>query len=312
MATPSGIVNGSGFYGKDALEERPAATIIVPTVLQMAADAVDSFTHLTCFYNKYWHDREDMMTLPICFFYVKRMQEILSAQTSEQRLILYEPQQKMALSAKDLANSTREGAMQVVVDNVVRQPKTYQMEIVLPFLPVSPQYVRGVNDIVQLIGGLIQSFGGDDTTYADTFAGATAVLKTASQIADLAAKFPGTDDANFINKNSLEAMFDSQKIVCMKMWSGYQYKYVLITGCTIEKQPKEDGVFRATAQLKEMPVLSITPPKDATAPSNIKRNWAAAAIRFVQGALLYPALKLTGVEAEAGKLANNVPGVAGI
>jgi hypothetical protein len=309
---PGGIINGSGLYGKEALEDNPAATIIVPTVLQIASDVVDSFTHLTCLYNKYWYDREDMMTLPICFFYVKRMQEIMSAQTSEQRLILYEPQKKTTMTAKELADSIRAGAMQVVVDNVVKQPKTYQMDIVLPFLPVSPQYVRSVNDFLQLIGGLIGSFGGGSPVGKSIFAGAMAVLKTASQVADIATKFPDTDSANFLNKNSLEAMFDSQKILCMKLWTGYQYKYVLITGCTIEKQPQEDDVFRATLQLKEMPILSITPPKTNASPLDIKRNWAATAVRAVQGTLIYPAVKLTGVETEAGELVNSVPLTPGI
>jgi hypothetical protein len=312
MSAPSGIVNGSGLYGSEALRDRPAATIIVPTVLQMASDAVDSFTRLTCFYNKYWYDRQDMMTLPICFFYVKKIQEIMASQTSEQRLILYEPQKKTELSAKDLADSIREGAMQVVVDNVVKQPKTYQMEIILPFMPVSKQYIRGVNDLIQIIGSLIDVFGGDSADYETMFSGTMEVLKTAQRLADIITKFPGTDDASFLNKNSLEAMFDSQKILCMKMWSGYQYKYVLITGCTIEKQPYEDDVFRAALQLKELPVLTITPPKDAKPPADIKRNWAAAAVRAVQGALIWPALQLTGVEKEAGELVNNVPVTPGL
>jgi hypothetical protein len=311
MASPSGIVNGSGLYGKEALEQNPAATIIVPTMLQMASDALDSFTHITCFYNKYWYDRADMMTLPICFFHVNKIREVMSMTTSEQRLILYEPQKREQLSASELADPVRQGAMQTIVDNVVKQPKTYEMEVTLPFLPVSQQFVRTGNDLIQVIAGFIDVFGGDSTVYTNIFAGVTAVFKTVQQMADVITKFPDTDDAVFLNRNSLEAMFDSQKVVCMKMWSGYQYKYVLITGCTIEKRPAEDGVFRATLQLKELPVLTITPP-NAGAPAKINRNWAATAVRAMQGTLTWPMYKLTGVQKEAGDLVNNVPGVPGM
>jgi hypothetical protein len=306
MAAPSGIVNGSGLYGETALRENPAAAIIVPTVLQMAADALDSLTHITCLYNKYWYSREDMMTLPICFFYVTKMQEAMASQTSEQRLILYEPQNQASLTVKDFADQVRPGAMQTIIDNSVRQPKTYQMDIVLPFMPVSRQYLRSVNEIQQVIGSFIEVFGGDSTVYDNIFASVNAILKTAQQLGTIVTKLPMTDDAQFLNKNSLEAMFDSQKVLCMKMWSGYQYKYVLITGCTIDKQPREDDVFRATLQLKELPILTITPPKDAANPAHSKRNWAATAVRAAHEALIYPAMSLTRVSKEdvAGKLVN--------
>jgi hypothetical protein len=311
MAVPSGVVNGSGLYGSEALEKNPGATIIIPTVLQMASDALDSFTHTTCLYNKYWYDRADMMTLPLCFFHVNDIQETMSLNTSEQRLILYEPQKREQLSAKELSDPIRQGAMQTVVDNVVKQPKTYSMKITLPFLPVSRQFIRNVNDVIQVINGLIGIFGGERVEYSGYFSAIAAGLKITQQAMDLVTKFPSTDDAVFFNRNSLEAMFDSQKVLCMKMWSGYHYKYVLITGCVIEKRPTEDDVFRATLQLKELPILTVTPPSDKT-PMKINRNWAAAAVRSAQGALTLPLYALTGVEKEAGKPVNDVPGLPGI
>jgi hypothetical protein len=101
--------------------------------------------------------------------------------------------------------------------------------------------------------------------------------------------------------NSLEAMADSCRTLCMKMWTGHDYKFVMITGMTYDKDPKEDGVFRASLSLQEVPVLEVTKPK-APKPPDIKRNWAVTAITATQGALISPLVALTGVKkaAESG------------
>jgi hypothetical protein len=205
----------------------------------------------------------------------------------------------------------REGAMQVIVDNVVRQPKTYSLEIIVPFQPLGPYIVRGVTEFTQMIGGFIDIFGGDSAIYESIFAIAFAIVKAAQRVADIATKFPTTDDAAFLNKNSLEAMAEDQKILTMKMWTGYQYKYVFITGLTLEKQPLEDGVFRGTLQVQEMPILSITP-VDAK-PPDIKRHWTAAAVQAAQGALSAIPIAWTRVEKASGPAPSTgmpvIPGV---
>jgi hypothetical protein len=91
--------------------------------------------------------------------------------------------------------------------------------------------------------------------------GARAVLSLMDPIVSIAGKLPGTDGVSTINKNSLEAMAESGKILTMKMWTGYHYKYVCITGMTITKQPYEENIFRATLQLQEVPILNMTKPK---------------------------------------------------
>ncbi len=300
-----GILNGSGVYGPAALENNPSSTIVIPTMLQISADIIDTFTHLTCIYNRYWYNRADMMTFPICFFYVKKITPTIQVETSEQRVILYEPQLATAdaIAAK-LADPIRPGVQEVVVDNMVRKPKTYQMEIIVPFQPVSKQMVRTTREFQQILEGFGDIFGDGgpaNARIASIFSAVVPYLETAGKMVDIATKFPLNNAANYINMNSLEAMADSQKILTMKMWTGYDYKYVIITGLTWDKDGKEDDVFRATLQLKEMPVLTVTPVSDVQDPTAIDRNWAAKAVSTTQELLLAIPLALTGVKQASGE-----------
>jgi hypothetical protein len=109
-----------------------------------------------------------------------------------------------------------------------------------------------------------------------------------------------TGGAAYINKNSLEAMAESGKILTMKMWTGYQFKYVAITGMTVDKNPREDDVFRATLQLEEVPVLTMTVPSKPVT-SAIQRSGAAKVITAVQGTLSRPLIALMNVDEAAGE-----------
>ena len=292
---PGGPVNGGAFYG--AVKD---TGIIVPTVLQMANDALKYWTSLTCLYDRYWTADAEQVTLPVCMFHVKKITPTRTVETSKKRVILYEPQQDERMSASDKADPMRQGVMQTIVDNAVKQPTTYTMDIIVPFQPIGRYVTDGVKIVTDMVTGLGDLLGG--TEFVEVFESIVSsvytVLKTANTIADIAGKLPGMDGVSYINMNSLEAMADSCRTLCMKMWTGYDYKYVMITNMTYDKNPLEDNVFRASLSLQEMPVLAISRPKSPK-PNVIKRNWAATAISAVQGALVTPLIALTGVKKAA-------------
>jgi hypothetical protein len=173
----------------------------------------------------------------------------------------------------------------------------------------------GIKTFTDIITGLGDLFGGSapggfTDWWESIFSSVFAVLKTAHTAAEIAGRLPGMDGSSYINMNSLEAMADSCRTLCMKMWTGYDYKYVMITNMTYDKNPTEDGVFRAALSLQEMPVLAISSPSEPQ-PEVIKRNWAVTAISAVQGVLVKPLMWLTGVtgtdaggplEAESGMI----------
>jgi hypothetical protein len=269
--------------------------IIVPTILQIASDILSYWTSITCLYDRWWESEQDRITLPICLFHVTKITETWANEVSKKRVILYE------LGDESVYDPMRPGAMQTITDNIVKQPKTYQLEIIIPFQPIGRYISEGIKTVSDMIVGFSDLLGGDGFTdvWEGTFSSVFSLLKTVSTAAEVAGKLPGMDGVSYINKNSLEAMAESGRSLCMKMWTGFDYKYVVITGASIEKRPLEDDVFRGTLQLQEMPVLAITPPKQML-PVTVDRNWAVTAISAVQGALVAPLIAMTGVKKAAG------------
>ena len=274
-----GPINGSGMYGKDLVSS--PVSIVVPTVLQMAADTVDMFTHMTAFYDPNWSPRPDMLTYKLAMFYVTDFTEDMQSETSERRIILYEPGNNK-LTVQDMANKTRPGVQEVIVDNVVRKPKEYTLQVVIPFKLVAPQFTRTVGDAVAMLDGMTEVMSGVSPSAllgsVPTISVLNVAAQTASKIVDIASSLQGNDAANHINKNSIEAMWERGQVLKMKMWSGYQYKYVVITNVNIKKVGKEDDVFRGTIKIKELPVLSVTQPRDGNKPTGkVNTNWVTDA-----------------------------------
>jgi hypothetical protein len=278
--------------------------IIVPTVLQMATDVMNYWTSMTCLYDRYWSAEDSRVTLPVCMFHVKKITPTFSNEVSKKRVILYEPAEDVGTTAEKMADPLRAGVMQTVVDNVVKNPLTYNMEIIVPFQPIGRYISEGVKTVSDMAIAFSDLLGGKAPRrvadwYEGVFSSVFALLKTASTAAEFAGKLPGMDGVSYINMNSLEAMADSCRTLCMKMWTGYDYKFVMITNMTYDKDPKEDNVFRATLTLQEMPVLAVSKPKPLKV-NSIDRNWAVTAITAVQGALISPLVAMTGVKQAAG------------
>jgi hypothetical protein len=82
----------------------------------------------------------------------------------------------------------------------------------------------------------------------------------------------------------------------MKMWSGHDYRYVQIVGLDIKKEGKEDDVFRATLQVRERPVLTMTVAENIGSPSAVKLGWASAAVMGYMKTFTALMANLTGVE----------------
>jgi hypothetical protein len=270
--------------------------ILVPTMLQLAVDVLSYWTSITCLYDRYWSAEQDRVTLPVCLFHVTRITESWTNEVSRKRVILYEQ------GGEEVHDRMRSGVMQTITDNIVKQPKVYQLEIVIPFQPTGRYVSEGVKTISDLVAGVSDLLGGTAFTnvWEGIFSSVFAIFKTASTAAEFAGKLPGMDGVSYINKNSLEAMAESGRSLCMKMWTGFDYKYVVITGMSIEKKPLEDEVFRGTLQLQEMPVLAITPPQQIL-PAEIDRNWAVTAISAVHRALVTPLVAMTGVKKASGE-----------
>jgi hypothetical protein len=200
--------------------------IIVPTVLQMSADVVNWFTSLTCIYDRYWTADPDRITLPVCMFHVKKIVPTRTVDVSKKRVILYEAQD---LSAADAADRLRPSVMRAITDNAVQQPVTYSMEIIVPFQPFGRYFTESAKLITDFMTTIAEIVGGAASATAalasNMFSPVSELLRLWGAVTNTLAKLPGGDGAAYINMNSLEAMADSCRTLCMKMWTGYDYKF---------------------------------------------------------------------------------------
>jgi hypothetical protein len=283
----------------------PLGPVIIPTMLQISHDIVDKITHLTCIYDRYWYREAGRITLPIALFYTKKLQETWRNDLSQKRVILYERENKT--TSQGISDTLREGVMQTITDNIVKHPKVYELELVIPFQPA--QVFSGyLTDITQFTLSLLQLFRPEKGVFDGVFSvlgGIQSMSAAAAKVVDAAAQF-ADGEAQFVNKSSLEAMAESGRVLTMKMWYGYYYKYVVITDLRISKEPLEDGYTRGTMTVQETPVLSVTKPGDAKL-APVTRNMGIVT-EAVQSTLAAPLIKLTGVRSGSGDSRDDLPG----
>lgn len=301
----AGPLNGSA--------DRIGGGILIPTMVQTSSDLLNYWTSLTCLYDPDWNAEQSRVTLPIAFFHVKSIREICTTNVSKKRVMLYEPQAASAsnasaegisvnasqrYSASDLSNQFRRSILRSIVDNAWREAKTYEIEAIVPFQPIGRYITDGMSVLTNTVLGFLSVLGITDLEASQAFMSniskVTKWITPISTAVQAAGKLPNMDGVSYINKNSLEAMWDTMHFLCMKMWTGYDYKYVMITNIIFEKKATEDDVYRASMQVMEVPVLTVTKPKKLVV-NSINRNLAAKAVSYAQEALSKPLELITGV-----------------
>jgi hypothetical protein len=294
----------SGILNSTASDPGRPVGIIVPTVLNISRDELSYWQHITCLYNRDWYIEQDRVTLPFCFFHITKMSGNGQNEVSQKRVILYEPPSETD-SSEDFSSPLREGAMQTIVDNTVRLPRTYQVEAIVPFQPVG-RYIRervgfkkadgseyaGVwGRIFTSLPALVGQMTREENDYLDAqFETVRKKLVLGMKAQDSVAKnmagerydesTAASAGASMVNVASLEAMSDSGKILVFKSWDSDMYKYVVMTELSVEKRSVEDDVYRATFRLQEMPVLSIAPIEKE--PVAVSREWVVGVTDALQ------------------------------
>jgi hypothetical protein len=248
--------------------------VVVRTVLNLQRDTLAYWQGMSCLFNKWWYAEKDRVTLPFCFFHIAQYSEIAQAETSNQRVILYEPPGEEERAEKN-NDPLRRGLMQVITDNIVLQPQEYKMNIIVPYLPFG-NYIRHGIHIIDALNKTLDAFadpneqgGGATVGYIreqlDSLLGASGYFGKATKAYNSLNGFIEQEISNvlnsdaMVNKASLDAMFRSGAILKLKTWMGFDYKYVVITNKTAEKRAGEDDVWRVELTVKEMPVLSLSP-----------------------------------------------------
>lgn len=246
----------STLYTQLSSEDNP---ITVLTGLKYTTSLIKILNNMTFLYDPNWEYEQGKSSYPIAFFFVKSMTEQMSSDISQRPMMFYN-------TASDTNDATKGGVMNIVADNIIIKPKVYKLDIVVPangsalsntlfnfenmssvytFLCSSERmsnhnFVRPMSEIgtaVNILRTLLKSLYGSTLSLSS-------VLNALLEQQDY-------------NKASLEAMWRGRRILKMKLWNGWKFKYLAIRDLDIQKTGLDGDFYMATLICQEMPILSM-------------------------------------------------------
>lgn len=233
------------------------------TGVHFAKSMMNTINSITFLFDPNWESGvSEYPTFPIAFYHVKSIHEVKEAQISKKLMLFYNAQKSVS------NNSVTGGLLNVVADNIVLQPKKYKMQMLVPYqnLTLLENNFTLQAPQVTAVLSLVTTGNANKDVITPYFTFATPYVKfitdllrsmLASDFTDVNAFISSVMSTPDYNKNSLEAMMDNRAIVKMKLWNGWRYKYVAITSLDFSKDPTEDGVYQASMEVQEVPIMTI-------------------------------------------------------
>ena len=239
---------------------RNVQPITVITGLRYNTSLVKVFNNLTFLYDPNWEYQQGEPTYPIAFFYVKSMTEQMSSDVSQKPMLFYN-------TAGDSNDSTKGGLMNIVADNVVLKPKVYKLDIIIPANGSTLKNSSFSFDAITNVNGFLFSNG--------EFMGSSG-LNLASRIVNvslgvLETLFKGlygtsvsaSSICNMLlqqqdyNKASIEYMWSNRRILKLKLWNGWKFKYLIIKDFDVTKTGEDGDFYEGTLTCQEVPILTF-------------------------------------------------------
>lgn len=239
---------------------RKVQPITVVTGLRYNTSLVKIFNNLTFLYDPNWEYQQGEPTYPIAFFYVKSMTEQMSSDVSQKPMLFYN-------TAGDSNDSTKGGLMNIVADNVVLKPKVYKLDIIIPANGTTLKNSSFSFDAITNVNGFLFSNG--------EFR-ASSGLNLASRIVNISlgvleTLFKGlygtsvsaSSICNMLlqqqdyNKASIEYMWSNRRILKLKLWNGWKFKYLIIKDFDVTKIGENGDFYEGTLTCQEVPILTF-------------------------------------------------------
>ena len=239
---------------------RNVQPVTVITGLKYNTSLVKVFNNLTFLYDPNWEYQQGEPTYPIAFFYVKSMTEQMSSDVSQKPMLFYN-------TAVDSNDSTKGGLMNIVADNVVLKPKAYKLDIIVPANGSTLKNSSFSFDAITNVNGFLFSNGefkgstGLDTAsrFVNIFLGVLETLfkglygtsVSASSICNMLLQ------QQDYNKASIEYMWLSRRILKLKLWNGWKFKYLIIKDFDVTKVGEDGDFYEGTLTCQEVPILTF-------------------------------------------------------
>ena len=239
---------------------RNVQPITVITGLRYNTSLVKVFNNLTFLYDPNWEYQQGEPTYPIAFFYVKSMTEQMSSDVSQKPMLFYN-------TAGDSNDSTKGGLMNIVADNVVLKPKVYKLDIIIPAngstlknTSFSFDAITNVNGFLFSNGEFKSSSGLDIASrivnislgvLETLFKGLYGTSVSASSICNMLLQ------QQDYNKASIEYMWSNRRILKLKLWNGWKFKYLIIKDFDVTKIGENGDFYEGTLTCQEVPILTF-------------------------------------------------------
>ena len=239
---------------------RNVQPITVITGLRYNTSLVKIFNNLTFLYDPNWEYQQGEPTYPIAFFYVKSMTEQMSSDVSQKPMLFYN-------TAGDSNDSTKGGLMNIVADNVVLKPKVYKLDIIIPAngstlknSSFSFDAITNVNGFLFSNGEFRASTGLDIASrivnislgvLETLFKGLYGTSVSASSICNMLLQ------QQDYNKASIEYMWSNRRILKLKLWNGWKFKYLIIKDFDVTKIGENGDFYEGTLTCQEVPILTF-------------------------------------------------------
>ena len=239
---------------------RKVQPITVITGLRYNTSLVKVFNNLTFLYDPNWEYQQGEPTYPIAFFYVKSMTEQMSSDVSQKPMLFYN-------TAGDSNDSTKGGLMNIVADNIVLKPKVYKLDIIIPAdgstlknSSFSFDAITNVNGFLFSNGEFKASTGLDIASrivnislgvLETLFKGLYGTSVSASSICNMLLQ------QQDYNKASIEYMWSNRRILKLKLWNGWKFKYLIIKDFDVTKIGENGDFYEGTLTCQEVPILTF-------------------------------------------------------
>lgn len=239
---------------------RKVLPITVITGLRYNTSLIKVFNNLTFLYDPNWEYQQGEPTYPIAFFYVKSMTEQMSSDVSQKPMLFYN-------TAGDSNDSTKGGLMNIVADNVVLKPKVYKLDIIIPAdgstlknSSFSFDAITNVNGFLFSNGEFKSSSGLDIASrivnislgvLETLFKGLYGTSVSASSICNMLLQ------QQDYNKASIEYMWSNRRILKLKLWNGWKFKYLIIKDFDVTKTGENGDFYEGTLTCQEVPILTF-------------------------------------------------------
>ena len=233
--------------------------ITVITGIKYNANLVKTFNNITFIYDPNWEYEAGNPTYPIAFFYVKSMTEGMTSDISSKPMLFYN-------SESGAADGTKAGLLNIISDNLVIKPKVYKLEVLIP--ANSSTFKNSALNVAD-VANIWNFLSSHDSETSKTLSQVTQVVNVSFGIIESLLKgLYGTavsvsSICNMLlqqqdyNKSSIEYMWRNRRILKLKMWNGWKFKYLVIQDFECNKTGEDGDFYVGTITCQEVPILTF-------------------------------------------------------